>query len=136
MKNAFLLIISFLAAFVLGESLCRIIVCFNAHSFIPAFSFVVRNTLVEQGDAVLNHSLIPNQRYLATGRPAGFEFLTYGRINSRGLNYKEISIEQLNYKRKIIVLGDSFVEARQVSRDNTFCGIIEKEINKDKEDLY
>lgn len=136
MKNVFLLIVSCLLAFTLGECLCRLIVCVNAHSFIPAFSFVVKNTPIERGDPVLNHSLIPNRTYSATGRPAGFEFLTYGKVNSRGMNYKEFSTEQISHKRKIIVLGDSFVEARQVSHDNSFCGIMEKELNKDKDDLY
>jgi hypothetical protein len=111
---------------------CRLIVCVNAHSFIPAFSFVVKNTSIERGDPALNHSLIPNRTYSATGRPAGFEFLTYGKINSRGMNYKEFSTEQLSHKSKIIVLGDSFVEARQVSHDNSFVALLRRNLIRTK----
>lgn len=55
------------------------------------------------------------------------------RINSKGLRDKEYSYEKKEGTFRILVLGDSFTQALQVRLEDTFCKILESELNKTEE---
>ena len=51
-------------------------------------------------------------------------------INSHGFRDRERRIPNENRSYRIAILGDSFVEARQVELEDTFCAIAEKKLNQ------
>lgn len=57
------------------------------------------------------------------------EFDVRVKINSYGFNDKEYQLEKPNDTIRIIILGDSFVEATQVDLNNTFHKLLEKSLN-------
>lgn len=52
------------------------------------------------------------------------------KINSKGLRDVEYSYEKREGTFRILVLGDSFTEGFQVSLEDTFCKVLERELNK------
>ena len=58
------------------------------------------------------------------GSPPGLEFCVHGRTNSLGLNGPEVP-EWDGQEPRVLVLGDSFVEARQVRQRDRFCARVE-----------
>ena len=79
-------------------------------------------------DAVLNHAHVPGAKFAYVARD-GKEFRTEVEYNSRGLNDREFAYEKPAGKTRILVLGDSFVEAREVKREDNFCKLLEAGLN-------
>jgi hypothetical protein len=52
------------------------------------------------------------------------------KINSKGLRDKEYAYRKEEGTFRILVLGDSFTEALQVPVDDTFCNVLERELNR------
>lgn len=79
-------------------------------------------------DAVLNHYHRPgfHGRY----RSLRGEFDTEVTLNSRGLRDREYSISKPPGTFRILVLGDSMVEAAQVALDETFVKLVEQRLNQ------
>jgi hypothetical protein len=115
-------------ALILGEALLRSYVSFRAGSIRPLFHRTVASTVIERADAVRNHALIEGAEFIATGTPPGFEFCTYGRISAQGLNEEPVPVEKTPGEFRILVLGDSFVEARQVLRKDNVCKVLERRL--------
>lgn len=80
-----------------------------------------------QSDPVLDHSFIPNSR----GRLGSKEYRTVYKINSLGFRDYEYNAKKPLGTKRILVLGDSFVEGYGVNIDDTFVKILEKKLNKD-----
>jgi hypothetical protein len=66
-----------------------------------------------QGDSVVGHFHIPG----ATAWIREPEFTTYLRFNSLGLRGAEAQVPKPTDRFRVLVLGDSFVEAKQVDED-------------------
>jgi len=81
-----------------------------------------------QADQILNHVHVPGLQFTYTARD-GKEFETIIKYNSKGLNDKEHPYAKPAGTARIVILGDSFVEALQVPRGQNFCEIIEKRLN-------
>ena len=102
---------------------------------IPIFIFCLSTflfTLV--GDQFLGLIGYPSFQY---SHPANFnkprkniEYETEFRTNSQGLRYKEIPLNKPNGERRILVLGDSFVEGEGVEGDETFSHLLERHFSK------
>lgn len=54
----------------------------------------------------------------------------YVIINSDGLRDREHELEKPSDVYRIVVLGDSYAEALQLPQENSFWGVLEKELNK------
>ncbi len=130
-RRVLLLIISCVTTLLLIELSIRIFVSARAGDFSLIYRHVVKNTNIQRADPIRNHALLEETSWFATGFPPGFEYCTSGIINSRGMNDELIPFEKPPGERRILVLGDSFVEGVQVHRKNNFCEILEQMLNRD-----
>jgi hypothetical protein len=126
-----LVLVSVAVGLTLSEGILRILVCMRAESLKPFFSLTVTDQVIEELHPLRNHSLIPGISFTSTGRPPGFEYCIYGKISSQGLNSQEIPLHKAADEKRILVLGDSFVEARQVPREKNFCSVLQEFIAGD-----
>ena len=81
-----------------------------------------------QKDAILHHAHIPNAKYTLTAADRK-EFKQLVTYNSKGLHDYEYDYKKPNNIARILVFGDSFVEAVQVKKEENFCKLIEKKLN-------
>lgn len=109
------------------EGVLRLKVCANARSWGPFLSPVVESSYFWRDDAVLHHLPKSNSPFTATGRLPGLEFCVYGRTSPEGLNDDALKPKEPDTFR-LLVLGDSFVEAEQVHRGENFCDLLEQEL--------
>lgn len=128
-KSLFLCTFIIILTLVMTEMILRVMVCLNAENISLLFKTVVHQTKIVRADPVLNHVLIPNIKFTHTGRLPGLEYVTVSQINSTGQHDHEIPPKKQNEKR-ILILGDSFVEAMQVPMDKNFCKRLEKHLNQ------
>ena len=70
---------------------------------------------------------IPNEPYVY--RDEGY---SSGRFNSMGYRDYERNLSKLQDTFRIAVVGDSFVEALQVSQEKNFCALLERKLNNVK----
>jgi len=82
-----------------------------------------------QFDPYIGWKHIPNK----TGLWVRKEFVVPIKINSEGFRDVEHFPEKPPDVYRIVVLGDSFVEAFQVKYEETFCYLLEKMLNSDSE---
>ena len=74
----------------------------------------------------LGWSHIPNKEgYWTVGKDR-----VHVRINSKGLRDREYPYEKGKGTFRILVLGDSFTEGFQVPQKDTFCKVLERELNR------
>jgi hypothetical protein len=71
-------------------------------------------------DPLLGVRLVPNAVY--TQKNEGF---SHGRINSLGLRDHEIPYEKPENSKRVLILGDSFMEAMQVDIDSSFPRLLQ-----------
>lgn len=90
--------------------------------------FVVREDGGSCPDSILHHVHSPGAEYTWMARDKK-EFSNLVEYNSKGLNDYEYSYEKPKDTVRILVFGDSFVEARAVEKNENFCKIIEKKLN-------
>gem|GEM_PF-5038769 len=114
-----------------AEFVVRIAVCSRAGSARLLFASVIWCQNIEKPDPVLNHVLVPGANFTHTGTPPGSEFCVNSRINSRGMHDREPSDPASTGIVRVLVLGDSFVEARQVPIEANFCKRIERRLAAD-----
>ena len=100
----------------------------NARSFAPLFRRTVRTTQRERSDSVRHHALKEGAAFATTGTPPGLEFCVFGRVSEQGLNDDHVPIGKLPGEKRVLVLGDSFVEGCEVRRDQNFCEILERRL--------
>lgn len=112
----------------IAEFALRVRVCMNAGSCAPMFRRTVRTTPKERPDPVRHHALKEGGAYVATGTPPGLEFCVFGQVSDQGLNDDHMPIRKLPSQKRVLVLGDSFVEACEVRRDQNFCEVLEKRL--------
>jgi len=79
-------------------------------------------------DPVLHHTHIPNAEYIWVAADRK-EFEQLVKYNSRGLHDHEYDYKKGDNTKRILVFGDSFVEAVQVKKEENFCKLIEKDLN-------
>ena len=85
----------------------------------------VSHPVFERADPVVGVSLIPH----AQGRQTR-EGNSFVRINRFGFRDAERQAAKQPGTFRIAVLGDSFTEARQVALEDTFCSVLERELNQ------
>jgi hypothetical protein len=85
----------------------------------------IGNPPITRPDPLLGVRLIPNAKYRHDQ-----EGYSEGRINSLGLRDNELAYAKENGETRIIVLGDSFMEAMQVDLDKSFAKLLQKHINE------
>jgi lysophospholipase L1-like esterase len=113
-----------------GELALRTIVAIKAQQWFVMWSPVVRNRSIEIPHPIFNHVLKPGAEMVATSYPAGLEYCVFQRASYQGLNDDPVPAEKLPDELRIVVLGDSFVEARQVYRKNNFCKQLERRLSQ------
>jgi hypothetical protein len=79
-------------------------------------------------DPVMNRAHIPNLHFTYVVRDSE-RFGIPVTYNDKGLHDYEYAYEKGEKTVRVIVLGDSFVEALQVERDQNFCKRIERTLN-------
>ncbi|MBN1870399.1 MAG: SGNH/GDSL hydrolase family protein [Candidatus Omnitrophica bacterium] len=75
----------------------------------------------------------PNNKFLYRKRP-GEESSVWHETNSLGLLGEEVQIRKPYGVTRILVLGDSFTEALQVSPYENFCALLERHLNSGNDD--
>lgn len=113
LQNSALLILSFIFVFIFAEIGVRI---FWEHSD----NFF-------QSDEKIGLIHIPNKEGLFVNK----EFSNKIKINSRGFVGKDYDYKKEEGIFRAVVLGDSLVEAIQVSPENNFSSLLEKELNEE-----
>jgi len=76
-------------------------------------------------DPLLGTRFIPKAVYLQTD-----EGYSHGRINSLGLRDREIPYEKPANRKRVLILGDSFMEAMQVGFDDSFSNLLQTTLGK------
>ncbi len=127
-KRIALLLAGTLAGFILCELALRLWTCFNAGSPRPLWAWFITGDYFCRPDPYLNHALPEGRSFMVTGMPPGISFCHYGQISSQGLNDDFVPSEKLPGERRILVMGDSFVEAKQLSRKRNFCERLEAKL--------
>lgn len=79
-------------------------------------------------DEVLNRAHIPGLRFEYAAQDKK-EFKNIVEYNSKGLNDYEYDYRKPDRSLRVLVFGDSFVEAIQVRREENFCKLMEHELN-------
>jgi hypothetical protein len=97
--------------------------------FVRIFKYRAFNEMTfyrfRQSDPILNHSFIPN----SSGRLGSKEFRTVYEINTFGFRDYNYSFKKPSGVKRILVLGDSYVEGHGVNIDESFIKILERRIN-------
>ena len=112
----------------LGEFALRGLVCVKARSMRPLFAPVVQDRLASRDDPIRHHALAEDAEFVATGMPPGLEYCVFGRTSPEGWNDDPLPPRRLRGERRALVLGDSFVESRQVPRGAGFCDLLERDL--------
>lgn len=119
---------------VLALGLCemglRVAIWLRSDGAAPLLGRVVSNDEFERPDPILNHVLQAGCSFIATGSPPGLEYCVSGSISSQGLNDEEIPLVKPPNEKRVLILGDSFVEARQVPRRDNFCSLLERRLSE------
>jgi len=79
-------------------------------------------------DEILHHTHVPGEKFNSIAED-GKEFNLIAGYNSKGLNDYEYDYEKPENTIRIVVFGDSFVEAVQVERKENFCKVLEESLN-------
>ncbi|PWU09749.1 MAG: hypothetical protein C5B50_26825 [Verrucomicrobia bacterium] len=124
-RKLMVLLASLAGALLAAEFCLRAWACFNAGSLRPLLASAIPHTRVWRADPVRNHARLEGIRFIATGDPPGLEYCTGVEISSQGLNNELVPIPKPRGEFRILVLGDSFVEAIQVPRSQNFCKQLE-----------
>jgi lysophospholipase L1-like esterase len=125
-RKALLVAGSILAALLLSELFLRVCACKDAGSWRPLFSAAISSTPVWRIDPMRNHARLEGARFINNGNPPGLEYCACVELNSRGMNDKPVPLEKPADEFRVLVLGDSFVEAVQVPREQNFCQRLER----------
>lgn len=120
-----------LVALTIAEMGIRAVIVGNTNQWRVLWSPVVRPIGPEGPDPILNHVLKPSSPIIATSYPAGLEFCVFGETSSQGLNDDVVPTVKAGNEIRIAVLGDSFVEARQVRREANFCEVLEQRLTRE-----
>lgn len=75
-------------------------------------------------DSATGYSPMPGKR--VTWRQEGF---SQSLFNSQGMRDREIASDRDARSLRIAILGDSYVESLQVQQEDSFCQVLEKELN-------
>lgn len=125
-KNISLSFFAVLFVFIAGELAINVTDFLKqAKNEIPRTSEKIGYGLATRPDPFLNHVLIPNAKFVYVDS-YGDEFKNPVEFNSKGLNDYEYEYEKPDNMVRIVILGDSFVEAREVERKKNFCELMEK----------
>jgi len=125
-RRKLLVLMASLAGGLLAAELClRAWACLNAGSLRPLLASAIPHTRVWRTDPVRNHARLEGVRFIATGDPPGLEYCTCAEISNQGLNDDLVPVPKPPGEFRILVLGDSFVEAIQVPRKQNFCKQLE-----------
>ena len=82
-------------------------------------------------DPVLGWKLTPHIEFIHTGDNwYANERSAHHKINLFGFNGPEWSIDKPSQTARIALMGDSFVEALQVPREQNAASVLEKELNR------
>jgi len=79
-------------------------------------------------DPVFNRAHVPNYSFTYPASDGQEEDILVG-YNAKGLNDIERGYAKPAHTCRILILGDSFVEAIQVERDDNFCRLLEGRLN-------
>jgi stress-induced morphogen len=72
----------------------------------------------------------PNSSFVYQGQVGAIkEFTVAGRWNSHGFNDEDHTFENPGHNFRIVIVGDSFVEALQVASERSFYRILENQLN-------
>ncbi len=73
----------------------------------------------------------PGEQFVYFGNPGALkEFEIAGRWNAQGFNDKDYSFHKASNTFRIVVLGDSYVEALQVPMERSFHKVLERSLNQ------
>ena len=127
MKRSFLILFGLLLAMLLGEISLRLI--YGKPSLVTNVHSKRVVAVPERLTSDKYHK--PNVSFVYGGHP-GFvkEFTVAGRWNSLGFNDKDYLFDKPENTFRIVVLGDSYVEALQVPLEKSFHKIMEKQLNE------
>ena len=115
-KKIILLISSFFLIFLFFEIILR---------FLPV-SDALETQPVNKNNPIIHY--IPNKNYLISIGPL-FELKVSKKTNNYGY-FDDYDLEKSNsFNERVIIIGDSFVEAVQVKNEDTFQGILVKKYN-------
>jgi len=111
--NLFMLIIGSIALLLIGEAVVRVF--YNKYSlYIP--------------DPIFHH--VHNKHFNGRLRSRKGEYNIIPKFNSYGYRDYEYPIKKAKGTTRLVVLGDSFVEAMQVELEHTFVKRLERKLNQ------
>jgi len=124
-QNIILLVIVVLCVFIAGEVTIRVLGLIGSNNANAAGIFDIGDFRGWRPDPVLNRAHIPGLRftYIAQDKK---EFRHEVEYSSKGLHDYEYTYEKPENTGRILVFGDSFVEAIQVEKTDNFCKVLEK----------
>ncbi len=125
--NLSLVAISSLLGLLLAEGAVRL----AAPIYTPPVDYVETATFYKKDD-LLGWKLIPG----AQGERIGKEFRATTDVNSLGMRDQEYAIAKPPGVRRIVVLGDSFVEGWQLPLEKNFTKLLEKQFNQSGSTRY
>lgn len=126
-KNIALLLLVILSIFLAGELVMNVYDLAINRSGIKSFSGE-KDFRGWRFDETLNRVHIPGLKFEYVSEEKK-EFRNLVEYNSKGLNDYEYGYAKPAGCRRILVFGDSFVEALQVKKEENFCKLLEKELN-------
>jgi len=128
-KNLLVFLTAIIVLIMSGEIAIKIISSFfSSRMFASPGRDGHRNVMHWKPDDVLHHVLRPGAKFYRTA-PDKKEFRTNVEYNSKGLNDYEYDYEKDPNTVRILIFGDSFVEASEVKKEENFCKIIEENLN-------
>ena len=125
-RRGLLVVGGILAGVLAAELFLRIWACKNAGSWRPLFAAAIASTPVWRIDPMRNHARLEGTRFIHNGSPPGLEYCACVEINDQGMNDEPVPLEKPTDELRVLVLGDSFVEAVQVAREQNFCKRLER----------
>ena len=128
-----LILVGILVALVLMEVGLRVAVCRVAGNLTPMFRRVQVSPLPEGSHPVLNHGLLLEKQFISTGAPPGSEFLVQHNVSRNGMLDDPVPNPRAAGELRVLVLGDSFVEARQVPMEANFCERLQMRLTRELE---